>query len=220
MRPLRSKIEISERLGVVSTLSIRPKSPTHLLILAHGAGASMEHPFMEGLAEALASKDIATLRYNFPYMEQGRKRPDVPPVAHKTIYRLIEHAQGQELPVLLGGKSFGGRMSSQAMALKPQDAVKAMVFYGFPLHSPAKPGTERAQHLHDVLIPMLFLQGDRDALAKLDLIKPLLDRIPLSTLRLFEGANHSFRFPKKTGVTNEEALDLLAIATREFLDSL
>ncbi len=213
------KVLISERSGTVSTLLVRPAKATHLLILGHGAGAGMQHKFMVALTEALAREKIATLRYHFPYMEHGKRRPDVPNVAHHTIARVIEDTiPTTDLPLVLAGKSFGGRMASQLMAKSDIDEVKALVFYGFPLHSPAKPGDERGAHLHDVKVPMLFLQGDRDALAKLELLRPLLAQIELASLQVLEGANHGFAFTKKSGISMEKGYKLLAHYTKEFLE--
>ena len=191
------------------------------MILGHGAGAGMDHKFMVALAEALAHENIATLRYQFPYMEKGKGRPDVPNVAHKTIERVIEEtASSTDLPMILAGKSFGGRMASQLLAKKEMNQVKGLVFYGFPLHAPAKPGNERGDHLKGVKVPMLFLQGDRDALARLELLTPLLDQISLAKLEVLSGANHGFSFTKKSGISESEGYELLASHTRTFLNSI
>ncbi len=215
------RVKVSEKLGYISTMMLAPDDATHLMILGHGAGAGMKHPFMQALAEALAQQRIATLRYQFPYMEQGKKRPDYPATTHLTIAKVIEFAdQNTDLPMVLAGKSFSGRMASQYVANHPDIAVQALIFYGFPLHSPAKPGIERAEHLADVHIPMLFLQGDRDALAKLPLLKSVTNDLPLAEVKIFTGANHSFKFLKKSGVNQEEAMLQLANMTRLFLDRL
>lgn len=211
------KIHISEKIGSVSAIWTTSSSSKYLLILGHGAGAGMTHAFMEGLANALAEEGIASLRYNFPYMEQKKKRPDFPAVAHKTIEEVVNFAAStSKLPIFVGGKSFGGRMSSQWASKAPKSFVKGLIFYGFPLHSPAKPGAERAEHLYSIKAPMLFLQGDRDNLAKLDLLKPVLAKLPTSILEVFPGGNHSFRFPKKSGITETEALTRLAKASAKF----
>ena len=221
MQATRNTVEVSERSGHISTLLLEPKQATHLMILGHGAGAGMEHKFMVALAEALANENIATLRYQFPYMERGKGRPDVPNVAHKTIERVVEEtAATTDLPIALAGKSFGGRMASQLIAKKELDRIQALIFYGFPLHSPAKPGNERGEHLKAVKIPMLFLQGDRDALARLPLLTPLLNEISLATLEVLPGANHGFAFTKKSGVSESEGYELLASHTRTFLNSI
>ncbi len=221
MKATSSKVHVSERLGEISTLLIAPDDATHLLVLGHGAGAPMTHAFMQSLAEALALERLATLRYNFPYMEQGRKRPDFPAVAHKAIEAVVAAAQSTiDLPLILCGKSFGGRMSSQWVAARGSGSVQALVFYGFPLHSPAKPGVERGDHLFEITVPMLFLQGTRDNLAKLELLQPLLTKLPQATLEILEGANHSFAFPKKMGIDQAAAVGILAQKTSVFLDSL
>lgn len=214
------RIHVSEEIGEVSAILIIPEGAKALLILAHGAGADMNHTFMKGLASTLAAQGVGTLRFNFPYMERGRGRPDRPPKAHMTIRAVIHHATTQlsEYPLFVGGKSFGGRMGSQCMALIPNEGVKGLVFFGFPLHSPAKPGVERATHLSEVKSPMLFHQGDRDALARLDLLAPLLQEIPNASLKVYKGANHSFKFLKKTGINDQQALEHLAVATGKFID--
>src|SRR3954468_17667261 len=157
----------------VSALLLRPANARAYLVLAHGAGAGMSHPFMEAVATGLAERGIATLRYQFPYMEKGSKRPDAPSVAHAAVRAAITEAARlcPELPLFAGGKSFGGRMTSQAQGIAPLPAVRGLVFFGFPLHPGLKPSTDRAKHLAGVNIPMLFLQGTRDALADLALLE-------------------------------------------------
>ena len=221
MQAKKGKVHINEKYGAISTLWLEPDDSSHLLVLGHGAGAGMEHPFMEQLSHCLAEVGIATLRYQFPYMERGKRRPDSPKVAHETIRKVVSYAEDQtRLPLVLSGKSFGGRMASQCMAVSPLSSIKALVFYGFPLHSPAKPGNERAEHLYAVKVPMLFLQGDRDALARLDLLQPVLDELPLAHLQILPGANHGFSFTKKSGTTNQEGMALLAELTQQFLKKL
>ncbi|NND07726.1 MAG: alpha/beta fold hydrolase [Saprospiraceae bacterium] len=221
MLNIPAKVLVSEKLGTVSTLLTEAAKSTYLMVLGHGAGAGMHHPFMETLAQALSSETISTLRYQFPYMEQGRRRPDYPSIAHLTIARVLESIpQDIGIPVILAGKSFGGRMASQYIVKQQNHAVSALVFYGFPLHSPAKPGTDRADHLKEIDIPMLFLQGDRDALARIDLLSPLLLSHPNATLEILQGGDHSFKFLKKSGVTQEEGILRLADHTRSFLDGI
>lgn len=186
----------------VSGLLMLPGDARALTVLAHGAGAGMAHPFLETMARALAERGVGTLRYQFPYMEAGSRRPDPPAVAHSTVRAAIGVAAGLApgLALIAGGKSFGGRMTSQAQALAPLPGVRGLAFLGFPLHPPGKPGDERAEHLAKVLIPMLFLQGTRDEFAGLSLLRPLVDRLgKLATLHLIEDANHSFKVPAKTG---------------------
>ena len=219
MFDIPSKVLISEKLGTISTLFMEAGQADYLIVLGHGAGAGMHHPFMESLAQALATQSIASLRYQFPYMEQGRKRPDYPATAHLTIARVLESIpQDIDIPVILAGKSFGGRMASQYIAKHQDHGVQALVFYGFPLHPPAKPGTDRADDLKEIEIPMLFLQGDRDALARIDLLSPLLTSHPNATLAILDGGDHSFKFLKKSGITQEEGIRRLAVLTRSFLD--
>jgi predicted alpha/beta-hydrolase family hydrolase len=165
-------------------------------VVAHGAGAGMKHPFMAAAARGLAGHGIATLRYEFPYMEQGSKRPDTPVVAKARVREAVEEAarRAPGLPLFAGGKSFGGRMTSQAQAEKPLSGVKGLVFLGFPLHAPGKPSEERAAHLAEVQVPMLFLQGSRDEFARLDLLQSVVKRLGRrATLELFEDADHSFK---------------------------
>ena len=187
------------------------------LVLAHGAGAGMTHPFMAAVADGLAERGIATLRYQFPYMEKGSKRPDGPKVAHATVRAAVLEAARQTpgVPLFAGGKSFGGRMTSQAQAVSPLPGVRGLVFLGFPLHPPGQPGEERAKHLFDVEIPMLFLQGTRDEFAQMDLLEPLCKRLGARvTLRLFAEADHSFhvlaRSGRKDGEVRRELLDAAA----------
>lgn len=173
--------------------------PLAILTLAHGAGAGMNHSFMVGIAEALAAEKIATLRFNFPFMENKKGRPDVPAVAHKTIEAAINYTSENHpaLPLFLSGKSFGGRMSSQYLAAHPDSEIKGIVFYGFPLHPPKKPSVERAEHLKNVKKPMLFLQGTRDELADLTLIEQVTGALPDTTLNRLEGADHAFKAGKQ-----------------------
>lgn len=192
-------IEISERTGTVSALAIIPKKAEMLLVLAHGAGAGMTHTFMEELALELANLGIATLRYNFPYMEKGSRRPDPPAVAEKTVAMVMEYAHKKypKLAVFAGGKSFGGRMTSQRVGKECPEFLRGIVFFGFPLHAIGKPGMERAAHLNNINIPMLFLQGTKDKLAEIELIKKVIKRLKTATLVQFEGADHSFKVSKQ-----------------------
>jgi len=195
--------------------------PTHAkacLVLAHGAGAGMDHPFMADLAGDLAPIGIATLRFQFPYTERHGKRPDPPALCHATIRAVVAtaHELAPALPLLAGGKSFGGRMTSQAQAEMPLPHVCGLVFFGFPLHPPKQPSLDRGAHLFQVKIPMLFLQGTRDAFAELPLIEPLAKRLgKCTTLTLFENADHSFHVPVSSGRTDaqirNEMLEAFAI---------
>ncbi len=181
--------------GNVSAEVYEPTSPKALFVFAHGAGAGMHHPFMKALSTELANLGIATLRYNFLYMEQKKKRPDFPAVAHLAVAAAVEkaHALFPALPILAGGKSFGGRMTSHYFSAVQVPFVKGLVFVGFPLHPAGKPGIDRAVHLEKINTPMLFLQGNRDTLAQWDLIEGVCKKLPSATLIKLEGADHSFK---------------------------
>jgi hypothetical protein len=194
----------------VSGLLQAPSGARSCYVLAHGAGAGMKHPFMAAVAAGLAERGIATLRYQFLYMEHGSKRPDPPKPAHAAVRAAVAEAARQlpDLPLLAGGKSFGGRMTSQAQSLAPLPGVHGLAFLGFPLHPPKQPSSERGNHLADVRVPMLFLQGTRDALAAQDEIEPLCKTLgKRATLRLFEGADHSFHVPARSGRTDAQVMD-------------
>ena len=177
--------------------------------MAHGAGAGMAHPFMQAMADALAIQGIATLRYQFPYMEQGSKRPDAPKLAQATVRAAVAEASRlvPELALFAGGKSFGGRMTSQAQAASSLPGVRGLVFLGFPLHPAGRPSDERAAHLFDVQVPMLFIQGTRDQLADLRLLQTLVGKLGArATLKLFQDADHSFHVPARTGRKDREIM--------------
>src|SRR3954468_4885433 len=217
-------VRIAERLTLavdenrsVSALLQLPPAATACFVLAHGAGAGMDHPSMVAVAAELAARSIATLRFQFPYMERGSRRPDPPPLCHATVRAAVAEAArlAPTLVLIAGGRSFGGRMTSQAQAIEPLPGVKGLAFVGFPLHPAGKPSAERAEHLREVKIPMLFLQGTRDELAKLDLLQPLIDRLGArATLKLLQDADHSFHVPARTGRKDAEVrtemLDALA----------
>lgn len=192
-------LTISPAIGKVSAICTAPENAACIMTLAHGAGAGMDHVFMSSLAAALAETGIATLRFNFPFAEQKKGRPDSPAVAHQAIEAAINKAIElyPSLPLFVSGKSFGGRMSSQYLAASQRKEVKGIVFYGFPLHPAGKPSTDRAEHLKDVKAPMLFLQGTKDTLATWDLIEPLCRSLKKATLVKLEGADHSFKAGKK-----------------------
>jgi predicted alpha/beta-hydrolase family hydrolase len=194
-------------------LLLRPADARALLVLAHGAGAGMRHPFMQHVAEDLAAEGIATLRYQFPYMDAGGGRPDPPAVAEAAVCVAVGKARAlaPDLPLFAGGKSFGGRMTSSAQAHAPLEGVRGLVFFGFPLHPAGRPATARAAHLERIMVPMLFLQGTRDALAVLDLMRPVCDHLGgRATLHVVDGADHSFAVLKRSGRTNAEVLRELA----------
>lgn len=206
----------------VSALLLIPPKPKYLLVLAHGAGAPMTHPFMQNLAEALAAQAIATFRYNFPYMEESRHIPDRPPILTATVAAAVQAAQKSlpNLPTFAGGKSLGARMSSQAAAqgLLP-DTTHGLIFFGFPLHPPKRPETKRATHLADVKIPMLFLQGTRDTLADLTLLRPIVKKLSKrATLHIIDTADHSFHVLKSAKKTDQEILQELAATTATWID--
>jgi predicted alpha/beta-hydrolase family hydrolase len=192
-------LQISPEIGSVSAEYILPENSICIITLAHGAGAGMNHSFMVQLANALAEVNIATLRFNFPFMENKKGPADKPPVAHKTIEAAIVKTKGlfPSLPLFVSGKSFGGRMGSQYLAEHNDASVKGIIFYGFPLHPAGKPSTDRAAHLQHVKQPMLFLQGTKDELAKWDLIEPVCNALKKATLIKIEGADHSFKAGKK-----------------------
>ena len=205
--------EATRTSGEVSALLARPADARCLLVLGHGAGAGMRHPFLEKIALRLAERRVATFRYQFPYMEQGRRRPDHRNVLLKTVGSAVAAAAAAapDLPRFAGGKSMGGRMTSQAMARDSLPGVRGLVFFGFPLHPAGRPGTERGDHLARVQPPMLFLSGDRDKLADLELLRPVCAALgERATLHVVAGGDHSFYVLKRSGRTFSEVLDELA----------
>jgi len=213
------ELSIESEGGTVSGLLIRPEAARAGYVLAHGAGAGMRHKFLERIAADLAERGIATLRYQFPYMEARKARPDSPAIAVATVRRAVEVA-GRKLPglpLVAGGKSFGGRMTSTAAAEAPLPGVRGLVFLGFPLHPPKRPGVARAEHLARVTVPMLFLQGTRDDLADLELIRQVTEPLgKLATVHVVEGGDHSFAVLKRSGRTNGEVMTELADAIAAF----
>ena len=223
MRPERVRIAIGAE--SVSGLLLRPEGAKALYLFAHGAGAGMTHRAMESNAQGLAERGIATLRYRFLYMEKGSKRPDPPRLAHAAVRAAAAKAVeiAPDLPLLAGGRSFGGRMTSQTQADEPLPGVRGLAFLGFPLHPAGKPGIERAGHLARVQVPMLFLSGDRDSLAELELLDPVVTGLgDLATLTLIHNADHSFKPAARSGRTaadiETEVLDALADWVRRQLD--
>src|SRR5712671_180662 len=201
--------------GSVSALLMRPAQARACFVFAHGAGAGMTHSFMAAVADGLCERGVASLRYQFPYMEKASKRPDPPGIAHAAVRAAVAEAGRccPGLPLVAGGKSFGGRMTSQAQAATPLAGVGGLAFLGFPLHPAGKPSSDRAEHLADVHVPMLFLQGTRDNLAELSLLEPVVDRLgPSASLHRVEGADHSFHVPARSGRKDSEVL-------REILDA-
>jgi uncharacterized protein len=215
----RLRFRASRSAGEVSALVTRPEGARAMLVLAHGAGAGMEHAFMQALAASLANHGVASFRYQFPYTERGSKRPDPPALLEATVRSAALAAAdiAGPLPLLAGGKSMGGRMTSQAAAKEPLDGVRGIAFFGFPLHAIGKPGNERAGHLNDVDVPMLFLQGSRDRLAQLELLEPVIRNLGRrATLHVVEGADHSFHVPARSGRTDADVLDELARTAAEW----
>ena len=185
----------------------------YVYVFAHGAGAGMNHPFMQRAAEALEARGIAPHRFDFPYMQAKKSRPDPPAVAEEAVRQAVAEAARQHpgLPILAGGKSFGGRMTSQAQASQPMPGVRGLVFFGFPLHPPGRPGTSRAEHLTSVDVPMLFLQGTRDEFAQRDLLQQVVRGLgDRATLHLVEDGDHSFKAPKRTGKSEADVMNELA----------
>lgn len=216
------KLDI-DRVGTVSAILMQPANARACYVLAHGAGADMRHAFMAKVAEGLADRGIATLRFNFPYMDKKQGRPDPPAVAHAAIRAAVEEAARLCPGAMLvaGGKSFGGRMTSQAQSKTPLPGVRGLAFLGFPLHADKKPSSERAEHLAGIAIPMLFLQGTRDGLADLGHLKPVIAGLgEKATLHLVDGGDHSFAVLKKSGRTNEEALTEVLDAVAAWIDGL
>jgi predicted alpha/beta-hydrolase family hydrolase len=206
----------------ISGLWLRPAAARACLVLAHGAGAGMAHRSMTAVADGLFERGIATLRYQFPYMERGSKRPDSPAVAHRAVRAAVSEATrlAGDPPLFAGGRSFGGRMTSQAQAIAPLPGVQSLVFFAFPLHPAGKPSIERAKHLSDVHIPMLFLQGARDPLATLDLLQSVVTGLGgMATLALAEDADHAFHVPAKSGRKDADVLAELLDTAAAWMDS-
>lgn len=216
MKTQSLSLEVSRSIGNVSAECTVPENAKCIMTLAHGAGAGMNHSFMIALAKSLSEMEITSMRFNFPFTENKKGRPDPPAIAHKTIETAISKAKElfPELPLFVAGKSFGGRMTSQYLSAHHDASVKGIIFYGFPLHPPGKPSIERAEHLRDVKIPMLFLQGTRDELAKWDLIESVCASLPLATLMKIEGADHSFKAGK------QNVMQLLVDNTKGWIENL
>ena len=212
-----------EGAGEVSSLLLRPGNARWLLLFAHGAGAGMRHPFMESLSGELAAAQIATLRYQFPYLEKRSGRPDSPAILTATVAAALRAAAetAPGIPLLAGGKSMGGRMTSQAAAQNLLPNVRGLVFFGFPLHPPGNPSTKRADHLAKVPMPMLFLQGARDTLADLKFLRPIIKKLgELATLHIIESADHGFHVLKRSGKTDASVLAELAQMTADWAGNL
>jgi len=214
---------VSTLKGEVSAVLMQPEGARAILAFAHGAGAGIHHPFLRAVTQRLAARGIATLRYQFPYMEMSRRPPDRPPVLIDTVRAAVERACALSggLPLFAGGKSMGGRMTSKADAEEPLPGVRGLVFFGFPLHPSKRPSVGRAAHLADVHVPMLFLQGTRDSLADLALLEPITANLASrAVLHVVEGADHSFGVLKRSGRTDGEVLDELADRVSSWIDAV
>jgi len=204
------EFEVGESIGVVSAALLRPPEARYLYVFGHGAGAGMHHEFLKTCASILADHGVATFRYQFPYMEAGRRLPNPAPVLVQTVRSAVATAESlvPDLPILAGGKSMGGRMTSTAAASGGLGSVRGLAFFGFPLHAAGRDSSERGEHLTTVGLPMLFLQGTRDKLANLTLLRPLLDRVtPRPSLHVVDGADHGFQVLKRSGRTRLEVLE-------------
>jgi uncharacterized protein len=213
------KFVASKSSGEVSGIFTIPEEMKFLFVLAHGAGAGMQHPFMEKISKYLSDEEIGTLRYNFPYSEKKNKSPDPAPILMETVRSAVKTAGEyfKNAPLLAGGKSMGGRMTSTVASKEALDSIKGIVFLGFPLHAPGKPSDERAEHLYKVAVPMLFFQGTRDNLADLNLLKPVINRLePKATLHIVDGADHSFQLPKSADKNSDEILRELAKKVKDW----
>jgi uncharacterized protein len=214
MKTKKLSIKVSSAIGTISAEFFSPEKPKAIITLAHGAGAGMHHEFMVTLSRLLSEKNIATLRFNFPFMENKKGRPDTPAVAHQAIQAVLAKTKKlfPEYPLFAAGKSFGGRMTSQLLSANPDVAIKGIIFFGFPLHQPGKPSIERAEHLKNIKTPMLFLQGTRDELAAWNLTEALCTSLKPATLIKIEGANHAFKAGK------QDILQLLADKASDWID--
>jgi len=211
--------------GEVGAVLMRPENARWLMVLAHGAGAGMHHAFMTGVAHSLVRNGIASFRYQFPYMERGKRAPSPQSILLKTVRSAVAAARehGGDLLLLAGGKSLGGRMTSVAASQEALPEVKGIVFFGFPLHAPGKPSDERGEHLLKVRLPILFLQGTRDKLADLALLRPICDRLQMqgqARLHIIDGADHSFHVPKRSGRTDKDVLEELGKVVADWASDL
>ncbi len=221
--PQPTALAIATDRGPVSALLLRPVDARAIYVLAHGAGAGMRHAFMEAIARRLAERAVATLRYQFPYAEAGARRPDPAPRLHATVRAAVDAAahEAGDLPLFAGGKSMGGRMTSQAQAERPLPGVRGLVFLGFPLHAAGKPDDRRGDHLDDVAVPMLFVQGTRDALADIAMVRRAVDaRRPRATLHVVDGGDHSFHVLKRSGRTDREVQGEVGDAVAAWIEDL
>lgn len=210
-------------MALIEGLLKKPQSARALYVLAHGAGAGMRHPFMETTAERLAGRNVATFRYEFAYMAAGRRRPDPPHLLEARVREAVDAAAAQAsgLPLIAGGKSLGGRMTSRAAAAGALPEVKGLVYLGFPLHAPGRPSDKRAAHLGEVRVPQLFVQGTRDNLADLDLVRGVCKRLgDHATLHIVDGGDHSFKVLKRSGRDQDDIMDEIADAFEHWLERI
>jgi uncharacterized protein len=220
---IKLKFQATRSSGEVSGLLLLPPDSKALLLFAHGAGAPMDHPFMNKMAEYLAGERVGTLRYNFPYTEKKVKSISPAPILMETVRSSVKTAKqyAGDIPLLAGGKSMGGRMTSQAASVSPLEGVRGLIFFGFPLHAPGKKSDERAEHLYKANLPMLFLQGTRDKLADLELLRPVIMKLgDKASLHIIEGADHSFHVLKSSGRSDDEVLKETAKKAGDWIKSL
>ncbi len=213
------ELQLNESLGKISLEVDEARSPIAVIILAHGAGAGMHHPFMVGISNALANSGFHVVRFNFPYMEQGRKSPGSPKKNIETWALVIEHIHHNhpELPIFISGKSYGGRMASHLLAEEAIESINGIIYFGFPLHAPGRDSKERAEHLDRLQVPQLFLQGTNDKLANIDLMKEVVSGLDRGTLVEIEGADHSFNVPKKLGISKSQMIQQLSDLAADFI---
>ncbi|MEQ6168836.1 alpha/beta family hydrolase [Ekhidna sp. MALMAid0563] len=212
---------LNDKLGKISVEIDRASRPQAVLIIAHGAGAGMHHPFMSTLARGIADEDIHAVRFNFPYMEQGRRSPGSPKANIETWRLIVEHIATiyEGLDIFISGKSYGGRMASHLMAETANDKVKGIIYYGFPLHAPGRDSKDRADHLSEVKVPQLFLQGSKDKLANIDMMDQVIGELSKVELEVIQDGDHSFNVPKKSGKTKEEVMDFLIKKSAKWIKS-
>ena len=214
------RIPVSHPCKELSAIITEPNQSNALVVFAHGAGAGILHKFMTFVATDLAAREITTLRFNFPYMEMKKGRPESQAKAVEAFQEVIDYSQQYADSVFIGGKSYGGRMASWVQHEKKNSNVKGLIYWGFPLHAPGKPSNDRADHLYDIKTPMLFLQGTRDALADLTLLSPVVEKVPSAQMHIVEGGDHSFHVPKAAGRTDNEVLEELGGVVREWIDAV
>ena len=210
---------LNDKLGKISVEIEEAAKPKAMIIIGHGAGAGMHHPFMVTLAQELSSKDISVVRFNFPYMEQGRKSPGSPKANIETWRLVVEYVSSKhpELPIYISGKSYGGRMASHLLAENQVPSVKGIIYFGFPLHAPGRDSKDRANHLTDVNVPQLFLQGSKDKLANLELMQEVVNCLSHAEMKVIDDADHSFNVPKKSGKTKTDVMKFLTQSSAEFI---